>query len=97
MEYITLDSIKEDLVTEEPYLNEIVEKLADKEFLDRIERGKYTRPNFKNPNVLGTFIVPGKAAVAYWSSLSALGLTVRIPNTIFVKTTTQKRCLATFP
>lgn len=73
-----------------------MENLSAKGLLDQIERGKYTRPNFKDPYVLGTFIAPGKAAVAYWSALHLHGMTVRFPNTVFIKTTTQKRSKQVF-
>jgi predicted transcriptional regulator of viral defense system len=71
-------------------LNELVENLAHKGLLHRIERGKYTRPNFKDPNVIGTFIAQGDAAIAYWSALHHHNLTERFPERVFIKTTRRK-------
>ena len=47
-------------------LNEILENLVDKQLLSRIERGKFCRSNFRDENVIGTFIVRD-SAIAYWS------------------------------
>lgn len=91
IDYFALDSIQNQLEREFPNLNELTENLTSKGLLDQIERGKYTRPNFKDPYVLGTFIASGKSAVAYWSALQLHGFTVRFPNTIFIKATRQKR------
>lgn len=96
VEYFSIDGIEEVLGKQVADLNEIVENLAAKELLERIERGKYTRPNFKDPYVLGTFISPGQAAVAYWSALHVHGLTDRFPNTVFIKSTAQKRSKRVF-
>ena len=70
-------------------LNEILENLVDKQLLSRIERGKFCRANFRDENVIGTFIVKD-SAIAYWSALNLHGLTEQFPNTIFIQTIHKK-------
>jgi len=71
-------------------VNEIVENLVVKGFLSRIERGKYCRANFRDENVIGTFLAK-ESAVAYWSALNLHGLTEQFPNKIFIQTTQLKK------
>jgi len=64
----------ESLINEKfPNINSILENLASKSFLTRIERGKYCRSNFRNENVIGCFLAKD-GAVAYWSALNSHGL-----------------------
>ena len=70
-------------------LNEILENLVDKQLISRIERGKFCRSNFRDENVIGTFIVR-ESAIAYWSALNLHGLTEQFPNTIFIQTIHKK-------
>ena len=70
--------------------NELLENLTKKEFLTRIERGKYCRAHFRDENVIGTFLAK-ESAVAYWSALNLHGLTEQFPNKIFIQTTQLKR------
>jgi len=70
--------------------NELLENLTKKEFLTRIERGKYCRANFRDENVIGTFLAK-ESAVAYWSALNLHGLTEQFPNKIFIQTTQLKK------
>jgi predicted transcriptional regulator of viral defense system len=70
--------------------NELFENLTKKNFLTRIERGKYCRANFRNENVIGTFLAKN-SAVAYWSALNLHGLTEQFPNKIFIQTTQLKK------
>ncbi len=71
-------------------LNELVENLYQKGFLIRIERGRYSRPQFTNVNVLASFI-SGGGSVAYWSALHQHGLTERFPNKVFIKNNNRKK------
>ena len=71
-------------------INEIVENLVVKGFLTRIERGKYCRANFRDENVIGTFLSK-ESAVAYWSALNLHGLTEQFPNKIFIQTPQLKK------
>jgi len=71
-------------------LNEVLENLVHKELLSRIERGKFCRANFRDANVIGTFVVK-ESAVAYWSALNLHGLTEQFANTIFIQTTFKKK------
>lgn len=70
-------------------LNEVLENLVHKGLLSRLERGKFCRPNFRDENVIGTFVVE-ESAVAYWSALNLHGLTEQFSNTIFIQTTHKK-------
>jgi len=76
-------------------LNEVIENLAHKGFLHRLERGKYCRSIFRDEFVIGTFLA-NESAIAYWSALSLHGLTEQIPNTIFVQTTRKKNPVSIF-
>jgi len=73
-------------------INEIAENLVIKGFLTRIERGKYCRANFRDENVIGTFLAK-ESAVAYWSALNLYGLTEQFPNKIFIQTTQLKKAV----
>jgi predicted transcriptional regulator of viral defense system len=70
-------------------LNEVLENLVHKKLLSRIEKGKFCRANFRDANVIGTFVVKD-SAVAYWSALNLHGLTEQFANTIFIQTTHKK-------
>jgi len=71
-------------------INEIVENLVVKGILSRIEKGKYCRINFRDENVIGTFLAKD-SAVSYWSALNLYGLTEQFPNKIFIQTTQHKK------
>ena len=80
----------ESLINEKfPNINSILENLAAKGFLTRIERGKYCRSNFRNENVIGCYLAKD-GTVAYWSALNRHGLTPRFPNSIFIQTAYNK-------
>jgi len=80
----------ESLINEKfPNLNSILQNLAAKGFLTRIERGKYCLSNFRNENVIGCYLAKD-GAVAYWSALNRHGLTPRFPNSIFIQTAYNK-------
>lgn len=83
------DEIEEKISQKFDNLNEVLENLVHKELLSRIERGKFCRPNFRDENVIGTFVVE-ESAIAYWSALNLHGLTEQFSNTIFVQTTHKK-------
>ena len=85
-----IQNLKNTLDLDNRTINEIVENLVAKEFLSRIERGKYCRANFRDENVIGTFLVKN-SAVAYWSALNLHGLTEQFPNKIFIQTTQLKK------
>jgi len=85
-----IDCLKDRLGIESRTINEIVENLAFKGFLSRIERGKYCRATFRDENVIGTFLAR-EGAVAYWSALNLHGLTEQFQNKIFIQTTQPKK------
>lgn len=70
-------------------LNEILENLVQKQFLIRLERGKYCRSIYKNEMVIGCFLATD-GNVAYWTALNLHGLTEQFSNTIFIQTTKRK-------
>ncbi len=89
MDIFTLQEL-EDLSSDQfDNINELVENLAHKKILSRIERGKYCRPNFRDEKVIGTRLVED-GVIAYWSALNLHGLTEQFPNTIFIQTTKVK-------
>ena len=90
IEYFLLDEIEELVNRSFKNIGEVVENLADKKILTRLERAKYANINFNNQNVIGTFISQN-SAVSYWSALSIHGLTSRFPNKVFIQTTKRKR------
>ncbi len=90
MDIFTLDDVKKLVPDREQEVNEIIENLAHKKILSRIERGKYCRANFRDEKVIGCFLVPD-GAIAYWSALNLHGLTEQFPNTIFIQTTKIKK------
>lgn len=71
-------------------LNTILENLANKGFISRIEVGKYCRANFKDEKVIGCYI-SSNGAVAYWSALNYHGLTEQFPNIVFIQSTKSKK------
>jgi predicted transcriptional regulator of viral defense system len=85
-----IQNLKNTLDLDNRSINEIVENLVVKGFLSRIERGKYCRTNFRDENVIGTFLAK-ESAVAYWSALNLHGLTEQFPNKIFIQTTQLKK------
>lgn len=90
IDIFSMDAIEKQTGKKFSNLNEILENLIDKQFLSRIEKGKYCRTNFRDELVIGTFIVKD-GAVAYWSALNKHGLTEQFPNTIFIQTPHLKR------
>lgn len=85
-----IQTLKMELDLDNRTINEILENLVTKGFLVRLERGKYCRANFRDENVIGTFLTKN-SAVAYWSALNLHGLTEQFPNKIFIQTTQLKK------
>jgi len=85
-----IQNLKNTLDLDNRKINEIVENLVIKGFLFRIERGKYCRANFRDENVIGTFLAK-ESAIAYWSALNLHGLTEQFSNKIFIQTTQLKK------
>ncbi len=90
IEYFNLNEIEKSVNQKFKNIGEVVENLADKKILNRLERAKYSNINFNDQNVIGTFISQN-SAVAYWSALNIHGLTSRFPNKVFIQTTNRKR------
>ncbi len=90
IEYFTIYDIEKQLNHKFKNINEVLENLYRKKFLNRLQKGYYAVKNFNDQNVIGTFIVPN-SAVAYWAALNIHGLTSRFPNKVFIQTTKRKR------
>lgn len=88
--YFKMSEIESELGVSYTNLNEILENLADKEVLFRLERGKYCRSNFTGQEALAGFISNG-GVISFWSALHKHNLTDRFPNKLFVKTRFRKR------
>lgn len=95
LDIFTLEDIKKQLGDKVEDVNELIENLVHKRILSRIERGKYCRYNFRDEQVIGSFLVPD-GAVAYWSALHHYGLTEQFPNSIFIQTTYPKQDKSVF-
>lgn len=89
LDIFTLQELKELSADQFDNINELVENLAHKKILSRIERGKYCRSSFRDEKVIGTRMVEN-GAVAYWSALNLHGLTEQFPNSVFIQTTKVK-------
>lgn len=89
LDIFTLEELKELSSDQFDNTNELVENLAHKKILSRIERGKYCRSSFRDEKVIGTRLVED-GAVAYWSALNLHGLTEQFPNSVFIQTTKVK-------
>jgi len=85
-----IQNLKHTLGLDNRTINNIVENLVKNGLLSRIERGKYCRTNFRDENVIGTFLAE-ESAVAYWSALNLHGLTEQFPNKNFIQTTKLKK------
>ena len=90
LDIFTLDELKKQFSQQFTDINELVENLVHKKILSRIERGKYCRTNFRDEKIIGCFI-GNSGAIAYWSALSAHGLTEQFPNNVFIQTAKPKR------
>jgi predicted transcriptional regulator of viral defense system len=95
VEIFSISNIEELVDKKFPFLNEIIENLVKKEFLSRIENGKYCRSNFRNESVIGCFMA-GKGVVSYWTALNKHGLTEQFPNTVFIQTLKYKTSKSVF-
>ncbi len=71
-------------------LQQVLELLVKKQFIIRLEKGKFVRHSFKNEYTIGSYLTDD-AVIAYWSALNIHGLTEQFPNKIFVQTTKNKK------
>jgi predicted transcriptional regulator of viral defense system len=90
IDIFSIEKIERQLNKEFKNLNAILENLVDKQFISRIEKGKYCKANFRDEFVIGTFIAK-EGVIAYWTALNKHGLTEQFSNTIFVQTPFLKR------
>lgn len=71
------------------YLKPILRRLVREEQLFSLGGGFYCIRNFRNPYVIGNFIVKN-GAIAYWSALNIHGLTEQISNVVYVQSEYRK-------
>lgn len=90
IQYFSLEQLQQQYKSRTENINELVENLCHKGFLNRIERGKYAKHTYNNIEVLALFISKD-SCIAYWSALHYHGLTERFANKLFVKTPHRKR------
>ena len=90
IEIFTEDKIEKQVGRAFENISQILSNLNAKNFLTRLEKGKYIRSNFNNNFVIANYLSEG-SAIAYWSALNYYGLTEQIPNTVFSQTTKLKR------
>ena len=95
VDIFSIEEIEKKLKTTFENLNEVIENLVQKEVLFRIERGKYSKVNFKDELAIANILV-SDAVVAYWSALNIHNLTEQISNTVFVQTTKSKKAKKVF-
>ena len=70
-------------------VNTSLEVLAKEGFIERVEKGKYVIKNFRDSEVLGTWVSNG-GAISYFTALHYHNLTLQLPKTIYVQTIKQK-------
>ncbi len=85
----TMEQLSKLTAIPSPHINEILENLARKKMIDRLERGKYCRYGFRNEKVIGSFLT-GDGCIAYWSALNHHLMTEQIPNVVFVQSPRYK-------
>ncbi len=71
------------------YSDKELRELISQDHIQVIEKGKYCRHNFRDENVIASFIVKD-GGVAYWTAMHYHGLTEQIPNVMYVQTTMAK-------
>lgn len=76
----------------------ILDRLEEKKYIERIEKGKYLIIPLgaeKGKYTLHEFVIGSLLikpySIAYWSALNFYGLTEQIPTTVFIQTTARKK------
>lgn len=90
MDIFTFSDLRYNEHTGIDHLQMTIDSLVKREYLIRLEKGKYCRHNFKDEYVIGSVLANG-GIIAYWSALNIHGLTEQIPNTVFVQTSKVKK------
>jgi len=57
--------------------------------INRLEKGKFCRHNFRDELVIGSYI--SKGVVSYWSALHFHGMTEQLPNIVYIQTNKRKK------
>lgn len=71
-------------------LSPIMENLAKKGLIERLEKGKYVVRNFRDSAVIGSFVSNG-GSLSYWSALHYHNLILQFPDSVFIQTKYQKK------
>lgn len=67
-----------------------LEQLVHHGYLNRVQRGLYCLPTFRDEYIIGQYLLP-EGAVAYWTALHRHGLTERFPNVVYMQSPRLKR------
>jgi predicted transcriptional regulator of viral defense system len=59
----------------------------------RLEKGKYVRSSYSDDRVMANFMAPD-GGIAYWTALSAHGLTEQFANRTFIQTAMRKKSIS---
>lgn len=78
--------------------NKIIRNLTEKEFLIRVEKGKYLLVGFEKEKILSNpFFIATKIVypsyVSYFTVLNFYGFTEQVPRTVFLATTKKKKSI----
>lgn len=89
LQIFDVNEIKIFTIEEVAYLQGMLSMLVNKQFLFRIENTKFCTRNFRNPNVIGNFLIE-QGTIAYWSALNLHHLTEQIPSVVYVQSPFRK-------
>jgi predicted transcriptional regulator of viral defense system len=90
LDIFSFNEIVQNKVLDKRQLNRTLPKLIRSGYLDKIEKGKYCKHNFKDHFVIGSFVTPN-GIISYWNAMNYHNLTEQIPNVIFIKTAQRKQ------
>jgi len=89
LQIFDVNEIKRFTIEDVAYLQGMLSMLVNKQFLFRIENTKFCTRNFRNPNVIGNFLIE-QGSIAYWTALNLHRLTEQIPNVVYVQSPFRK-------
>jgi len=85
-----VDIFNKSFIVKNNFNEKALRELTNVDIIREIEKGKYCRHNFRDENVIGSFLVKD-GGIAYWTAMHYHGLTEQIPNVVYVQTTQAKR------
>ncbi len=90
LDIFSIDHLRENLEISSGQIYNAINKLERNGMITKLEKGKYCRHNFRDENVIGSFLVK-EGGIAYWTAMHYHGLTEQIPNVVYVQTTQAKK------